>query len=187
MNLANKLSILRILLVPFFIASLVYYSPQQEVLRFVALSIFTVAVLTDAVDGYIARIKNIKTKLGTFLDPIADKLLLISAFICLSVIGNMPKELRLPAWVPIIVVSRDAIIIFGSLLIYIVAGSLKVMPSLLGKLTTFFQMLTIIAMLLQFKFSFILWNIAIIFTVLSGIGYIIRGSKLFNGAQGSYQ
>lgn len=187
MNLANKLSIVRILLVPFFIASLVYYSPRQDILRFIALGIFTIAVLTDAVDGYIARIKNIKTELGTFLDPIADKLLLLSAFICLSIVGNMPKGLKLPAWVPIVVVSRDAIIVFGSLLIYIIAGSIKVMPSRFGKLTTFFQMLTIISLLLQFEFSFILWNIAVIFTVLSGIGYIIRGSKLFNGAQGSYQ
>jgi cardiolipin synthase len=187
MNLANRLSVFRILLVPVFIVLLVYYNPGQDALRFLALAVFSLAVLTDAADGYIARIKNIKTTLGTFLDPIADKLLLVSAFICLAVIHNMPKGISLPVWVPIVVISRDIIILFGSLLIYIITGSLDVRPSWLGKVTTFFQMFTIISILLQFKFSFILWNSAVIFTVLSGMGYILKGSKLLNGAQNAYQ
>ncbi len=187
MNLANRLTVFRILLVPVFIATLVYYKPEQDALRFLALAVFSLAVITDAADGYIARIKNIKTTLGTFLDPIADKLLLVSAFICLSIINNMPKGISLPAWVPIIVISRDIIIVFGSLLIYIITGSLNVKPSRLGKVTTFFQMFTVISILLQFKFSFMFWNSAVIFTVISGMGYILKGSKLLNGAQNAYQ
>lgn len=182
MNLANKISIFRILLIPFFIACILYYSPERVFFRFWALGIFSVGVITDAIDGFIARNHKQRTELGTILDPIADKLLLISAFISLSFIKNLPTGLRIPAWVVLIVISRDIIIILGATVLHLVTGRLKVNPSWLGKATTFFQMVTIIALLAVFKQAAIFWNLTAIFTVLSGIDYIRRGSRLFNEA-----
>lgn len=178
MSLPNKISILRILLVPFFVASLLYYRPQQDGLRFVALAIFVLAVLTDMVDGNIARAKGSKTKLGTFLDPIADKLLLIAAFVFLSVIGPLPAGVRMPVWVPLIVISRDIILVLGAALIHMVTGNLRIQPTALGKIATVLQMATIISVLLQWQFSYFIWTSAVLFTVLSGIEYIFKGSKL---------
>lgn len=180
MGLANKISILRILLIPFFVASLLYYRPEQDGLRFVALVIFFLGALTDAVDGNVARAKRRKTRLGTFLDPIADKLLLITAFISLSVIDRLPAGIRMPIWVPLIVISRDIILILGAALIHMVTGNLQIHPTRLGKLTTLFQMATIISVLLQWKFSYFFWSIAVLFTLLSGVDYIRKGSKLLS-------
>lgn len=180
MNLANKISIIRIVLIPFFIWAIIYYNAERDYLRFVALGFFGLAVLSDAVDGYLARVLKQRTTLGTFLDPIADKLLLISAFICLSVLDNLPAPLRLPPWVPIIVVSRDVIIILGAVVIFLMTGAIKISPSWLGKTTTFFQMATIISVLLKYPHSNYIWNLAVTFTVLSGIDYILRGTRLLN-------
>lgn len=177
MNLANRISIARILLIPFFVASVIYYNGQRDYLRFAALGIFLLAVISDGLDGYIARAKNQKTTLGSYLDPMADKLLLITAFICLSFAGNFPQGHNLPAWVVLIVISRDIIIILGSVVVYLMKGHLEIIPSKLGKVTTFFQMLTVISVLLHFKYSFIVWDLAVVFTVSSGIGYIRRGSR----------
>jgi len=178
MNLANKITIFRILLIPFFVASILYYSPDKEFLRYVALSIFILAVVSDAADGYIARLMDQKTVLGTVIDPIADKLLLISAFICLSMVKSFPVGHRLPAWVTITIISRDIIIILGAIIIHMMTQNLNVQPSRLGKLTTFFQMLTIIYALLYFPYTFVIWNLAAFFTILSGIDYVRMGTKL---------
>ena len=177
MNLANKITILRILLVPFFIASLLYYGEGREYLRFAALIIFTIASFTDAIDGGIARSHDQVTELGTVLDPIADKLLIMSAFIALSIIGSLPANLRIPAWAVLAVITRDIIIILGSLLIHFLKGSIKIKPSFLGKITTFFQMAAIIAILTIFKYSRFLMYPAVFFTIISGVDYIWRGSK----------
>jgi cardiolipin synthase len=178
LNFANKLSISRILSVPFFVFSLLYYNPQRDFLRYISLGIFLLAVITDFVDGYIARKSRQKTEAGAILDPLADKLLLLSAFLCLSFIRLLPKNLRLPIWVLIIFISRDIIILLGSAVIYIVRGNLQLSPTLWGKLTTLFQTLTIITLLLQLKFSTLFWILAVIFTLISGIDYIRRGLKI---------
>lgn len=180
MNLANKISITRILLIPFFVAGIIYYTPEKDFLRFVALGVFMLAVLSDALDGYIARTRGQKTTLGSYIDPIADKLLLVTAFICLSMVNNFPKGYSLPPWVVLVVISRDIIIIIGSVVVYLMKGRLEVIPSAFGKVTTFFQMLTVISVLLHFKYSFVIWDLAVVFTVLSGIGYIRRGSRLLS-------
>ena len=181
LNLANKISIARIVFIPFFIAAIVYSKLK------IALLIFILAVISDAADGFIARTLKQKTKLGTMLDPIADKLLLVSAYICLSLAGSIPQYLKLPPYVPIIVISRDAIIVLGSVMVYVVTNDLKISPSIIGKVTTFFQMLTIISVLIQFKYSFVLWNLAVLFTILSGIDYVIKGSKLFGENHSSFK
>ncbi len=180
MGLANKISILRILLIPFFVASLLYYRPEQDYLRLVALGIFFLGALTDTIDGNVARAKKEKTELGAFLDPLADKLLLITAFISLTVIKQLPSQIRMPIWVPLIIISRDVILILGAALIHILKGNLQIHPTKLGKLATFFQMATIISVLLQQRFSYLIWSVAVLFTVVSGIGYIRRGSRALN-------
>jgi CDP-diacylglycerol--glycerol-3-phosphate 3-phosphatidyltransferase len=177
MNFANKISTFRILSVPFFIASLIYYSAQRDYLRFVALGIFVFGVFSDAVDGYIARISKQKSKAGLVLDPLGDKLLLVSAFICLYLIDKFPMGVRFPLWVTLIVVTRDILILLGAVVIFIVKQDIIVSPTRWGKLTTTFQMLAVMAVLLQWRFSYILWWLAVFFTVISGIDYVKRGFK----------
>lgn len=174
MNFANKISTFRILSVPFFIAALIYYSVGRDYLRFVALGIFILAVISDAVDGYIARVSKQQSPAGLILDPLGDKLVLMSAFICLS---SNKFSVNFPLWITLIVISRDAIILLGTAVIYIVKQKINISPTRWGKLATTFQMASVIAVLIQLRFSFIFWWIAAFFTLISGIDYVKRGFK----------
>ena len=181
MSLANKLSIFRILLVPGFILCLLYYRPEdREFLRYLAVTLFIVGVVTDAVDGYIARVGKQATRLGAILDPAADKLLLVTAFLSLNLISGLPAEFRIPPWAVILVLSRDLILVLGWLLVALVTGDLETRPSRLGKLTTLFQMLTIVSILLKFPHSREILFVAMILTILSGVSYLRRGNRLLN-------
>ena len=187
LKLANKLSIFRILLVPLFIATIMYYTPEKDFLRLLAIGIFLLAIFSDALDGYIARVKGERSRLGTFIDPLADKLLLISVYICLSTVKSLPAQFKLAPWVVITVISRDAIIVLGLAIIYMANGKLNISPTILGKITTFLQMMTVLALLLKLKIFFPLiyasiMYMMIFFTVLSGLDYIRIGSKSFNEA-----
>jgi len=174
MSIANYISLFRIILIPFFIMC-VFYS------RFgAALVIFSTACFSDAIDGYIARVTNQRTKLGAILDPIADKLLLGSAFICLSVLYTLPEYIRIPPYVIIIVLSRDAIILIGYLLIHYMQREIKIEPCWSGKCTTVLQMMTIIAVLAEWPYVVWLWNVAMAFTVFSGARYLHKGIKVLN-------
>ena len=181
MSLANKLSIFRILLVPFFVLCLVYYRPPHEWLRHAALWIFVLGVVTDAVDGYVARAMAQSTRLGAILDPLADKLLLTTAFLCLALISTLPAPYKLAAWVPILVVSRDVILVVGSLVIYLVTGVFEIIPSRLGKAATFAQMMTVICVLSGSHLLTIVLPVTVVLTITSGIGYLRRGNRLLNG------
>ena len=183
MNLANKITIFRILLIPFFIASILYYGEGRLYLRFVALGIFAVAAFTDAIDGGIARSRSQVTDLGIVLDPIADKLLIASAFISLSITKGIPLDLRIPAWAVLAVITRDIIILLGSAIIYFLKGHVAIKPSWLGKITTFFQMLAVLTILAVFKYNKFLIYPAILFTILSGMDYIWRGSRQLSETQ----
>ncbi len=176
MNFANKISLFRILSVPFFIASLVYYSPEKDYFRFIALGIFLLGVISDAVDGYIARLSKQMSKAGLVLDPLGDKLLLMSAFIFLSGANKLP--LRFPLWVTLIVISRDIIILLGTVLIFMIKQRLDIYPTKWGKITTAFQMSSVICLLINFRFSNIVWCAAVLFTLVSGADYIKRGFKI---------
>ena len=180
MNLANRITIFRVLLIPFFIACLLYYSESKDFFRLAALAIFAVATITDAIDGGIARSRGQITDLGTILDPIADKLLISSAFISLAILKNIPDTLRIPAWAALTVISRDIVIIIGFAVIYFMKGNVVVKPSWLGKVTTFFQMMAILTVLAIFKYNQFFIYPAVFFTILSGIDYIWRGSKQLN-------
>ncbi len=178
MSLANKISIFRILLVPAIVASLVYYHPQRDVLRFVALGLFILGVLSDALDGFLARLKNQQTELGTILDPIADKFLILSALISCSVIHGLPDWMRIPAWFNLVVISRDVLLIAGTILLFAIQGHWNVRPSRLGKWTTFSQMVVIPVVLLGWPGKLQLVIVAATLTVLSAIGYIRTGIRL---------
>ena len=104
MNLPNKLTVMRVILIPFFVAALLYDNGSSQTMRVVANVIFIVASLTDLFDGKIARKYNLVTNFGKFMDPLADKLLVCSALICLIQLG------QLPAWIVIIIISREFII-----------------------------------------------------------------------------
>lgn len=174
MNWANRITICRIILIPVFITAVLYHRLN------IALVIFVIATITDALDGYIARVRDEKTKLGAIMDPIADKLLIGSAYICLSLVTGLPEYIKMPVYVPIIVISRDVIILLGAMIMYLVAGKIDIKPSIIGKVTTFFQMLTIILLLLQFVYSNWMWNITAVLTVISGLDYIRIGSGKVN-------
>ncbi len=176
MNIANKISTFRILSVPFFIACLVYYAPDRQFLRSLALAIFILGVISDGLDGFIARKAKLQSKAGLILDPLGDKLLLMSAFIFLSPMSKL--VLKFPLWVSFIVISRDVIIIIGAVVIYMVKQSLDVHPTKWGKLTTIFQMLSVVCVLMQYKPAVFIWWIAVIFTIVSGIDYVKRGFKI---------
>jgi len=172
LNLPNILTLTRIIIIPIFITTIIYKRYDY------ALYLFIVAVLTDIFDGLIARLKNQKTELGTFLDPIADKFLIVSAFIILSTYGWIPK------WLAITVISRDITIITGWFLLYLVTGAAKVEPSALGRITIWTQSIFITYVLMDMnlpslpEIHIVLQWITAGFTILSGLHYIYKGVKL---------
>jgi len=179
-NLANRLTVLRILLVPVFIASLLYYSPERNYFYFVSLAAFLIACLTDGLDGYLARKFHQKTLLGSYIDPIADKLLLVSGFLSLSLINHLPDSMRIPAWFTILVIARDVIILIGSLMIFLTTSHLKAEPLYIGKITTVFQMIALFLSLLSApeQVKSLIFIITGFLTLLSGIQYIRMGGKM---------
>jgi cardiolipin synthase len=171
LNLPNRLTILRILMAPVIVICVVYRRPAW------ALGLLCAAALTDALDGFIARTRGQRTELGRILDPLADKLLLTSAFVALAVLGEIRR------WLAIIVVSRDLILVGGSLLTYLLLGKLRVAPSPLGKATTGLQLALVIAAVLDDLLPgaapglrILTWATAAA-TVASGLDYVVRGSR----------
>ena len=178
LTLPNLLSLFRIALIPFLVYFLTDTGPFFSALA--ALTFF-LASLTDFLDGYLARLYGHMTTLGKFLDPLADKLLLTTAYLCLALIKTLPEPYKLAAWVPVVVVSRDIIILLGSLVIYLMNGMFEIIPSRLGKATTLAQMATIVLALVGHSSLNIILPATMILTIASGIGYIRRGNRLLNG------
>ena len=172
------MSIFRILLVPGIVIALLYYHPQRDVLRFVALGLFVIGILSDALDGFLARRHNQHTTLGTILDPLADKCLILSTLISCSTIHRLPIWMRLPAWFNVLVISRDALLIAGTLVLFIIRGRWNVQPSRLGKWTTCAQMLVIPSALLGLGIKGPLMVVAAALTVLSALTYVRTGIRL---------
>lgn len=180
MNLANWLSVLRILLVPAFVTALFYYSSERSYLYPLSVVIFSVACFTDAMDGFMARRLKQVTDFGTYIDPLADKLLLLSGFLALSFMSHLPNAMRIPAWLTIPVVARDIVIIAGSTMIFLTTGKLKAKPLFIGKITTVSQMASLFLTLLTAPapILLVLYWLTVILTVASGIQYIRIGGKL---------
>lgn len=180
MTLANRISIFRILLVPGFVASLIYYTPERDGIRYLSFGLFLLGIASDALDGFIARSKRQQSPLGAVLDPIADKLLILSALISLSTIHALPDWMRIPAWFNLVVISRDTILITGTLLLFGFTGKLTVNPNRLGKWTIAAQMAVIAAVLLKMPFKVPLLVGAAVLTVVSGLAYVRIGTRLLN-------
>ena len=181
MTTANKVTIVRILLIPLFIALLLYYfKTGDEAYRVTALVCFAVAAILDGVDGYIARRYNQHSELGAILDPLADKLLLVSGIVLLSL--HSPPELRitrLPLWMTVTVISRDALLLIGTVLIQMICGKAAVRPRLLGKVATVLQMITVLWTLLKWSDRWLdYWTpAAAICTGISGLLYLWDGTR----------
>ena len=170
MNLPNKLTILRVMMIPFFVFSLLAYDGTNQCLRYVAAVIFVVASLTDLLDGKIARKYNLVTNFGKFMNPLADKLLVCSALIC------MVELKQLPAWMVIVIISRE-FIISGFRLVASDKG-VVIAASYWGKWKTTFQMIGVVLLILNIEklsvvTTIVIW-IALILTVISLIDYIVK-------------
>jgi len=179
MTFANWVTIGRIFLVPFFVIFLAYYEPGRDNFRLAAFAIYITAAVSDALDGFIARHWKQKSTFGSFLDPLADKLLVIAGF--LTVFFSKTFPLKPPIWVIITLVSRDIVIVTGLVVIFLSTGQVKIRPNFLGKVTTAFQMATLASILLLLSFSPVLWYITACLTIISGVFYVIREGKKING------
>ena len=175
MNLPNKLTIMRVILIPFFVFFLLSpYFPAYG--NYIAVAIFIVASLTDMLDGKIARKYNLVTNFGKFMDPLADKLLVCSAMICLIELD------RLAAWIVIVIIARE-FIISGFRLVASDNG-VVIAASYWGKFKTTFQMLMVIVLILDIQMPFFqilgtgLTYVALILTVVSLIDYIVKNKDV---------
>ncbi len=188
MTTANKITIVRILMIPLFVTMAIYYGESiqrgapLEWQRFTAIIIFLVAAVSDGLDGYVARRYNQRSSLGMILDPIADKGLLLSGIITLS-ISNWsdvdPNYGKFPAWFPVLVISRDIVILVGSAVLHMLNGKVQVRPSWTGKVATVLQMAAIAWVMLQLRFIPLLWIVsaAAFFTFVSGVIYVMSGIR----------
>lgn len=172
MNLPNKLTIFRVILIPFFVVLLLFDITAYD--KWIALAIFIVASLTDFLDGHIARKYNLVTNFGKFMDPLADKLLVCSAMIC------MVELSRIPAWVVIIIIARE-FIISGFRLVASDNG-VVIAASYWGKFKTTFQILMICLMiadlpLLALVTQIVMW-VAVALTVVSLVDYLIKNKDV---------
>jgi len=186
MTVPNLLSILRMGLVPLFIIAIIEGDSPR------ALAIFVVAGVTDALDGFIARFWEQQTLLGTYLDPIADKLLLTSAYVVLSIPALNPV-LPIPMWVTGLVIARDVLIVVMAMSMYLATGVRSFPPTGIGKVTTMLQIATVAVLLLGATtggFSgFTTTATALIYltaglTVTSGLGYILRAYRMNGEIEG---
>lgn len=174
MNLPNKLTIIRVCLIPFFVAALLFDHGNNYTMRIVANVLFIVASLTDLFDGKIARKYNLVTNFGKFMDPLADKLLVCSALICLIELG------QLPAWVVIIIISREFII--SGFRLVAADNGVVIAASYWGKFKTTFQMAAVILMIFNIPALTLVTNIVVVIavalTIISLVDYMAKNIKI---------
>jgi cardiolipin synthase len=167
MTLANKITVLRIILIPMLVIGLLMGVPVWP------LALFILSMITDVLDGLAARLKGERTQLGTFLDPLADKLLLIAVYLTFTYLH------KIPLWVFVVVFSRDLMIVLGWSIIYILMKSSAIIPRILGKITTFSQMATILCVMLPapaWIADIVFWSM-ITLTIASTIDYVAVGAR----------
>ena len=170
MNLPNKLTVLRVIMIPFFVVMLMLDGGTNQMYRYIAAAIFIIASFTDFLDGNIARKYGLVTNFGKFMDPLADKLLVCSALICLIELG------QLPAWMVLIIISRE-FIISGFRLVASDNG-VVIAASYWGKWKTVFQMISVILLIVNVEALSMITNIALwialALTVISLVDYIVK-------------
>jgi len=170
-TLPNFITLLRLAALPFFLVSI------SDGRFDIALAIFVVAGVSDGVDGYLARHFDMKSALGAYLDPIADKLLLISSYLFLAV-PSYPALFKVPVWLAVMVLSRDFLLLLVALLMILTGGKRKFPPSWAGKVTTVTQIVTVLFVLCANVWNWpmpILWiafGATATTTVISGFGYV---------------
>lgn len=178
LTLPNLLSMLRMGLVPVFIIAVLDGEMRK------ALLIFAIAGVTDALDGFIARVWKQQSLLGAYLDPIADKLLLTSAYIALSIPSLNRGGLLIPVWITVLVIARDVLIVIMVLVLYLAAGVRSFPPTVLSKITTVFQVAAVVLVLLVGVFPGLdVVTLGVLYvmtalTVASGLNYIYRSNRL---------
>ena len=174
MNLPNKLTIIRVCMIPFFVAALLFDHGNNYTMRIVANVLFIAASLTDLFDGKIARKYNLVTNFGKFMDPLADKLLVCSALICLIELG------QLPAWVVIIIISREFII--SGFRLVAADNGVVIAASYWGKFKTTFQMAAVILMIFNIPALTLVTNIVVVIavalTIISLVDYVAKNIKI---------
>ena len=180
MNLPNKLTVCRVILIPFFVFFLLF-DPNSVSFKWIALGIFVIASLTDMLDGKIARKYNLITDFGKFMDPLADKLL-----VCSAMIGLIELE-RIPAWIVIVIIARE-FVISGFRLIASDNGRV-IAASYWGKFKTTFQMIMVILMIANIQndafymlTQVIMW-IALALTIISLVDYLVKNKDVMNGSK----
>lgn len=173
MNLANKLTFLRILMVPIFVIFMYLNNPNS---RIIATIIFTVASFTDYLDGHIARKNNLVTNFGKFADPLADKILVAAALICLTGLGDIP------AWAVIIIISREFAV--TGLRVIAASENITIAASKLGKFKTVSQLISMIILLTNitalYNLGLGIFYFAVFFTILSGVDYFIKNKSVLD-------
>ena len=174
MNLPNKLTLLRVVLIPVFVVLLLLEGGQNSTLRIAALIVFCVASFTDFLDGQIARRNHLVTNFGKFMDPLADKLLVCSALICMIELG------QLPSWYVITVIAREFII--SGFRLVAADNGIVIAASWWGKFKTTFQMFTVILLILNIpalhSVTMIVAGIAFVLTLVSLLDYIMKNHKV---------
>jgi cardiolipin synthase (CMP-forming) len=177
---ANLLTVLRLILIPIFVTTLYYQC------FFWSLCIFLSAAITDGLDGLLARSLNQKTHLGEILDPMADKLLLVTAFIILS-LPRFTTITPIPFWLTATAISRDVFIVLGALVINITTGFSKFRPSLPGKINTLVQISMIVVFLISNAFDqnsallLVMYYATLAMAIFSGLHYILHVNRLISG------
>jgi cardiolipin synthase len=176
-NIPNSLTLVRLLLTPLFVILLIRNQLKP------ALAVFFLAGISDGLDGLIARWFDQRTVLGAYLDPVADKVLLMSSYICLAVLGI------LPAWLAVVVLSRDILIVIGIAILTLTEKKYRVRPSWISKCTTALQLLTVAVALMATGFShpqpfllaFLFWTTAVL-TTISGLHDVVIGMNILQQA-----
>src|SRR5439155_17873504 len=178
MTTANKITILRILLIPFFVVEVLYYvKAGNELHRLLAILSFAVAAICDGVDGYIARRYNQRSELGAILDPLADKLFVVSGIVLWSF--SWPYFETIPLWLTGTIIGRDILVLVGLVVIQITVGKVKVKTRIFGKIATVLQMAVVLWVLLKWNTKWLtVWTLAAaIFTGGSGLLYVWDGVR----------
>jgi len=183
MTTANKVTILRMLLIPFFVVEILYYVKSgNEWHRIAGLLTFAVAAICDGVDGYIARHYNQYSELGAILDPLADKLLLVSGVVLLS-FDHGPLLGEIPLWLTGTIIGRDLLLLLGLVVIQITVGRVRVRPRMIGKIATVLQMVSVLWLLLKWDsgfdarwFTYVAFA-AVFCTGISGLLYVVDGVR----------
>jgi len=182
LNWPNRITIARILLVVPLMICLLNMNSEWTGARHAGLVLFVVMAISDGLDGFLARRLKEETPLGRFLDPVADKLLIVTTVVLLAIDGTGVPGFILPNWVPVIIVGKDVLVVLGFVLVYLSCGQVLIEPRILGKACTLVQLVTVAVILLAPDLPLVLqsvvpalWWVAAGVAVFTGVDYMRAG------------